>query len=130
MNTLVQELEEVLWKVSLWFSLTSGSIFPRRTIPTTAVNHPIPRLFFFFFNYFEIILHLQTSFKNGTEFLYIFALASSNVNILHNYGTFIGTKTLTLVQYWLSHRLYLDFTSFPIMSLFCSKIQFRISHCI
>ena len=46
-------------------------------------------------------------------------LVSSNDYILHNCGPFVKTKKLILVQILLtSYILYLDFTSFSLMSFF------------
>ena len=42
--------------------------------------------------YFKIVLDLQKSCKNGTELSYVLHPASSNINILHNCGTFVKTK--------------------------------------
>ena len=42
--------------------------------------------------YFKIVLDLQKSCKNGTELSYVLHPASSNINILHNRGTFVKTK--------------------------------------
>lgn len=54
-----------------------------------------------FLKVFEIILDLQKSCKNSTEFSCILHPPSPCVNVLHNYRTFVKIKKLTSIQYYL-----------------------------
>lgn len=67
--------------------------------------------------YLKIIVDLQKSCKARREFSYNLHSASSNVNILHNHGIFVKTKTLILAQ--LNYSLDSNFKFFQ-KSLFCS----------
>lgn len=68
---------------------------------------------------FNINLELQKLFKYSSP-------VSSNVNILHDHGTFRIPKLLNLVQFiYLARHLICILLVFSLMLFFCSRIQFR-----
>lgn len=71
----------------------------------------------------------RTLQRQCREFTYILHTTCPNVNTLYNHRTFFKTKKLTLVQnYYLDNRLYLDITSFSLMSH--GPIQSPILHSV
>ena len=65
------------------------------SLPTSsfaAPCHGARGIYVFLRLFIKVVLDLQKSCKNGTELSYVLHPASSNINILHNHGTFAKTK--------------------------------------
>lgn len=84
-----------------------------------SLSFPLSFLFLFLIIFhIGVILDLQESCRDSTEFLYALHLASSDVNCLLKHGAFVNTKKIILGQYVsLNYRLYLDQMKFHLPKL-------------